>query len=492
MTQSSIDGFSTASQMLQALRQRQLSAVELLALHQRRIERYNRRLNAIVIECFEYAREAAEAADAARARGADAPLLGLPITLKESINVRGLLTTAGLPAFAQTQANFDAAATQRLQTAGAVLMGKTNVPPMLADWQTDNEVFGRTNNPWDLARTPGGSTGGGAAALAAGLTPLEVGSDIGGSIRVPAAFCGLYGQRPSDSALPRSGQLPFPPVPNPLGIMGVQGPLARSAADLDLALAVLAGPEGGEEVAWRLAFPPPRHERLSEYRVAVLPPITWVPVDTEIMAAQEELVSRLGRAGAQVQMIQPELLGDLQAHHVLYVSLISAVTGARSPEAERRRLVELSRGYDDAFSEARRQGWLASVGDYFAWYGQREQYRAAYRTFFREWDVLLAPITLISAFPHLKLAWPREAKDFEHTITVNGAAVAYELQLVYPGIATLSGQPATAFPVGLTRAGLPIGLQAIGPYLEDRTPIHFAALLEREFGGFRRPPGYDD
>jgi amidase len=210
------------------------------------------------------------------------------------------------------------------------------------------------------------------------------------------------------------------------------------------------------------------------------------------MAAQEELVSRLGRAGAQVKMIQPELLGDLRAHHVLYVSLISAVTGARSPEAERRRLVELSRGYDDAFAAARRHGWLASVGDYFTWYGQREQYRGAYRAFFREWDVLLAPSTLIPAFPHLKLAWPREARDFEHTITVNGVAVAYELQLVYPGIATLSGQPATAFPVGLTRAGLPIGLQAIGPYLEDRTPIHFAALLEREFGGFRRPPGYDD
>ncbi len=492
MTQSSIDGFSTASQMLQALRQRQLSAVELLALHQRRIERYNPRLNAIIMACFEQACKAAEAADAARARGADAALLGLPITLKGSINVRGLQTTMGLPVLSQAQADFDAAATQRMQTAGAVLMGKTNVPPMLADWQTDNEVFGRTNNPWDLARTPGGSTGGGAAALAAGLTPLEVGSDIGGSIRVPAAFCGLYGHRPSDSALPRSGQLPFPPVPNPLGIMGVQGPLARSAADLDLALAVLAGPEGGEEVAWRLTLPPPRHERLSEYRVAVLPPIAWVPVDAEIMAAQEELVSRLSRAGALVKMIQPELLGDLRAHHVLYVSLISAVTGARSPEAERRRLVELSRGYDDAFSEARRQGWLASVGDYFTWYGQREQYRAAYRAFFREWDVLLAPITLIPAFPHLQLAWPREARDFEHTIVVNGAAVAYDLQLVYPGIATLSGQPATAFPLGLTRDGLPIGLQAIGPYLEDRTPIHFAALLERECGGFRRPPGYDD
>jgi amidase len=188
MTQSSIDGFSTASQMLQALRHRQLSAVELLTLHQHRIERYNPRLNAIVTECFEQARAAAEAADAARARGADAPLLGLPITLKESINVRGLKTTVGLPAFAQAQVEFDAPATQRMQTAGAVLMGKTNVPPMLADWQSDNEVYGRTNNPWDLTRTPGGSTGGGAAALAAGLTPLEVGSDIGGSIRVPAAF----------------------------------------------------------------------------------------------------------------------------------------------------------------------------------------------------------------------------------------------------------------------------------------------------------------
>lgn len=492
MTQSSIDGFSTASQMLQALRQRQISAVEILELHQRRIERYNPQLNAIIITCFEQARAAAEAADAARARGADAALLGLPMTLKESINVRGLPTTAGIPAWSQDRADFDAAATQRTQTAGAVLMGKTNVPPMLADWQSDNDVFGRTNNPWDLTRTPGGSTGGGAAALAAGLTPLEVGSDIGGSIRVPAAFCGLYGHRPSDSALPRSGQLPFPPVPNPLGIMGVQGPLARGAADLELALNVLAGPEGGEEVAWRLTLPPPRHERLSAYRVAVLPPIAWVPVDAEIMAAQEELVSRLSQAGAHVKMVQPGLFDDLRAHHTLYVSLISAVTGARSPEAERLRLVELSREHEDAFSEARRQGWLASVGDYFAWYGQRERYRAAYRAFFREWDVLLAPITLIPAFSHLKLAWPRQARDFAHTITVNGTTVAYDLQLVYPGIATLSGQPATAFPLGLTRAGLPIGLQAIGPYLEDRTPIHFAALLEREFGGFRRPPGYDD
>src|SRR5438094_1695458 len=321
MTTAKLDPFTTAGDMLRALAGRQVSAVELLELHVVRIARHDGTLNAIVTRDFERARRQAEAADTARARGEEGPLLGLPMTLKESINVTGLRTTVGVPEWSRFVSDHDAPATTRVRKAGAVIVGKTNVPPVLADWQADNPIFGRTVNPWDPARTPGGSTGGGAAALAAGLTPLEVGSDIGGSIRVPAAFCGLYGHRPSDSALPRSGQLPFPPVPNPLGIMGVQGPLARSAADLDLALAVLAGPEGGEEVAWRLALPPPRHERLSEYRVAVLPPITWVPVDTEIMAAQEELVSRLGRAGAQVQMIQPELLGDLQAHHVLYVSL---------------------------------------------------------------------------------------------------------------------------------------------------------------------------
>ena len=485
-----LDGFSTASTMLQALQKRQCSAVELLDLHLRRIESYNPTLNAIVIQCFEQARQVAQAADTARARGTLAPLLGLPITLKESINVRGLQTTIGMPEWSANRSEHDAPATQRVQAAGAVLMGKTNVPPMLADWQADNAVFGRSNNPWDLSRTPGGSTGGGAAAVAAGLTPLEVGGDIGGSIRVPAAFCGVYGHRPSDTALPKSGQFPFPPVPNPLTIMGVQGPLARSAEDLELALDVLAGPEGGEEVAWRLTLPPPRHTRLQEYRVALLPSIAWVPVEAEILAAQEALVARLGRAGVQVKTARPDGFGDLRTHHALYRSLLAAITGARSPESERRRRAELLQMQGDEFSVASRRGLLATVGDYFQWYGQREQYRAAYRAFFRDWDVLLAPITMLPAFPHTPMAWPPDAAAMQQTITVHSHVVPYELQLVYPGVATLAGQPATAFPVGLTQSGLPIGLQVIGPYLEDRTPIRFAALLEREFGSFRPPPGY--
>ena len=253
-----IDPFASAVDMLTALRARRLSAVELLEMHQSRIARHNPELNALVEPDFERARRDAEAADAQRARGEDAPLRGLPMTLKESINVRGLRTTAGMTEWKDFRSEHDAPVTQRVKGAGAVVMAKTNVPQMLADWQSNNPVYGRSNNPWDLARTPGGSTGGGAAALAAGLTPLEFGSDIGGSIRVPAAFCGVYGHRPSETAMPRSGQLPLPPLPNAAVAMGVQGPLARSAADLELALDVAAGPEVGEDVAWKLVIPPAR------------------------------------------------------------------------------------------------------------------------------------------------------------------------------------------------------------------------------------------
>src|SRR5258705_8037539 len=258
-----IDPFASAVEMLAALRARRVSAVELFDLHRRRIERHNPELNAIVAPDFERARRDAEAADARRVRGEDAPLLGLPMTLKESINVRGLRTTAGMEMWKDFRSEHDAPVTTRVKAAGAAVMAKTNVPQMLADWQSANPVYGRTNNPWDLSRTPGGSTGGGAAALAAGLTPLEFGSDIGGSIRVPAAFCGVYGHRPSETAMPRSGQFPMPPMPNAAVVMGVQGPMARSGDDLELALDVAAGPQGRGDGAWEINRPPARPRRLA-------------------------------------------------------------------------------------------------------------------------------------------------------------------------------------------------------------------------------------
>ena len=486
-----IDAFATASEMLTALRSKQVSAVELLDLHIKRIARHNKALNAIVEPDFERAKTEAQAADARRQRGENWPLLGLPMTLKESINVRGLRTTAGMEHWKDFRSEHDAPVTSRVKAAGAIVMGKTNVPQMLADWQSTNPVYGRTNNPWDVTRTPGGSSGGSAAALAAGLTPLEFGSDIGGSIRVPAAFCGIYGHRPSETAMPRSGQFPMPPMPNAAVVMGVQGPMARSAADLELALDVAAGPEVGEDVAWRLALPPARRARLADFRVAVLPPLDWMPVDAEVAAALDSLASRVSGRGGKVQVTQPEILGDHREHYALYHSLLAAITSARLPAAEREARLAVARTRDDEWSRASQRGLESPASEYLVWIGQRERYRAAWRAFFRDWDVLLMPTFFAPAYPHWDKPWPGTPESIRRTIDINGKPVLEELGLFWASVATLAGQPATAFPAGLTRGGLPIGLQAIGPYLEDRTPIRFAELVGAEVGGFARPRGYE-
>src|SRR5207253_6978527 len=393
-------------------------------------------------------------------QGGPGGLRGLPITLKESFNVSGLATTCGVPAWKDFVSKHDAPAWARLRAAGAVLLGKTNVPPMLADWQSANPIHGRAVNPWDLGRTPGGSSGGSAAALAAGLSALEVGSDIGGSIRVPAAFCGVYGHRPSETLLPKSGQFPMPPLPNAAVVMGVQGPLARSAEDLELALDVAAGPEVGEDVAWKIAIPAARRDRLAGFRVAVLPPLDWVPVDAEVAAALESVAAGLGRLGCPVKVTQPDGLGDHRQHYALYLSLLAAVTSARVPAADRRARLEVLRTRDDDWSRATQRGIESGAPDYVAWFGQREQYRAAWRAFLREWDVLLMPTFITPAYPHWDKPWPNTPKSIRKTLDVNGKPVLEELGLFCASVATLAGQPSTAFPAGRSRGGLPIGLEA--------------------------------
>lgn len=483
MTDFKFEPYSSAVSMVRALQNRVVSASELLEFHLERIEQFNPTLNAIVTPDYDHARAVAAKTDSDRVRGVDSPLLGLPLTIKDCIDVAGLPGTAGVEAFANRVPEMDSRLAARVREAGAVIMGKTNVPPYAADWQSSNPIFGRTNNPWDLDRTPGGSTGGGAAAVAAGLTPLEFGSDIGGSIRVPAAFCGIYGHKPSETALVRSGHFPGSPIPNPAATMAVQGPLARTAEDLALGLDVVSGPDVGEDVAWKLEIPPPRHTRLSDFRVAVMPPIEWLPVDDEILAAQERLVEGLKDSGASVEETQPSIFGDLLGHHRVYSSILGLMTSSGSVE-ERRHLADNMRATGDEFQIAMANGIEATGADFIGWLQERELYRKVYREFFTEWDVMIAPITIVPAFPHTDAPWPRR------TVDVNGSEVPYGLQTVYPAVATLCGQPATAFPVGLTRSGLPMGLQAVGPYLEDHTPIRFASLLEAEFSGFRPPPGY--
>ena len=386
-----------------------------------RIEKFNPELNAIVTPDYENARAAAKKADSDRAKGVDAPLLGLPLTIKDCIDVAGLPGTAGVEAFADRVPGVDSRLAARVREAGGVIIGKTNVPPYAADWQSSNPVFGRTNNPWDLGRTPGGSTGGGAAAVAAGMSPLEFGSDIGGSIRVPAAFCGIYGHKPSETALARSGHFPGTPLPNPAVTMAVQGPLARTAEDLALGLGVVSGPDVGEDVAWRLEIPPPRHDRLSDFRVAVMPPVEWLPVDDEILAAQERVVEALRSRGASFEVAQPATFGDLRGHHKVYSSILGLMTSSGSAE-ERNHLASNMRATGDEFQIAMANGIDASGADFLGWLQEREHIRASYREFFVDWDVLIAPITIVPAFPHTDAPWPRRK------VNVNGAEVSYGLQ----------------------------------------------------------------
>ncbi|GAC1443730.1 MAG: amidase [Chloroflexota bacterium] len=482
-----VNAFSSIHAMLDALERRTVSAVELLDLHLARIERFNSAVNAIVTLCEDTAYDAARRADRTRSEGTKKSLLGLPLTIKDTIDVEDLPTTAGIRDRRKSLPLSTARVVRRLQAEGAVLMGKSNVPPYAGNWQTDNSLFGRSNNPWNLDRTPGGSSGGGAAALASGLTPLEIGSDIGGSIRVPASFCGVYGHRPSDTALPRSGHFPGSSLPNAGLAVNVLGPLARDAQGIDLALRVASGPEPGEDIGWRLRLPPARHGRLRDYRVAVLPWLDWLPVDPEIVDATESLMGSLAHCGVTTEQVGPEGFANFRGHHESYVSFVAAIFnfGRETPSAKRRRAAQALEQTGDEFDAAEARGLLASAHEFLALHARREQYREAYRRFFATWDVLLTPVTIVPAFPHARHPVSADA------ITIHGKSVPYSRLMVYPGVASFSGQPATAFPLCLSREGLPIGLQAVGPYLEDRTPIRFAELIAREYGGFVQPSGFE-
>ncbi len=470
-----------------AVAARQISALELVDHAIARIEALDGKLNAVVVRDFERARATAKEADAALARGERRPLLGVPMTVKESFNVAGLPTTWGLPRGKDLTVASDALAVQRLKNAGAIVLGKTNVPFMLADWQSYNQVYGQTNNPWDPTRTPGGSSGGSAAALAAGFVPLELGSDIGGSLRVPANFCGVFAHKPTQALVPLRGHVP-PGAPSiPLDVdLAVVGPMARSAADLTLALDILAGPDEPLAVAYRLELPKPRHDRLADYRALVIDTHPLLPTAKQVQATLGTLADRLDKAGAKVARSSP-LMPDLALAGRTYQTLLNSTLGADIPIEVYERLREAAATIPKEANSLQAvgvRGWALSHRDW-VWADRVRTFLAErWRALFREFDVVLCPIMPTPAFAH-DHGEPRTRK-----IDIDGALHPYGDQTTWPGIATLTGQPATAIPIGLSSEGLPIGAQIIGPYLEDRTTLRFAELAEREFGGFTRPPGY--
>ena len=451
---------------------------------------FNETLNAIVLYDYDEARKAAKLADKKYSLGESGKLLGLPITIKECINVKGMQITGGLPERQGIISELDSPVVSRLKSEGAIIVGKTNLPTFARDWQSNNLLYGRSNNPWDLDRTPGGSTGGGAAAVAAGLTPLDFGGDIIGSIRVPAAFCGVFGHKSSETLVSTSGHYPGSSFFNPALVMNSIGPLARSSNDLHLAINVIAGPDPCEEVAWNIAIPSPRHEKLEDYRVAILPQPNWLPLSNDVANAMDEVARIIAKYGTQVCEIQPEIFDDLRDIYKLNLSLLAAQTSFDISKAERNSIAQKMRVTGDEFDTAWADGLDADAQKYLALVGKRAVYRKSYQNFFESWDVLIAPITFGAAYSHIintsiwTLPWSRKY------LNIQGGKINYNLQGVYPGLANVSGQPATSFPFGYNDNGLPIGLQVIGPYLEDLTPIMFSNLLECELGGFKAPNNF--
>lgn len=480
--------YRTATALVAALRRKQVSALELADAAIAAIEADDGRLNAVPVRDFDRARAAARAADAALAKGdGNGVLLGLPMTVKESFNVAGLPTTWGLPGKQAIPVHHDAVAVARLKAAGAVILGKTNVPKLLSDWQSYNAVYGTTNNPWNVAHAPGGSSGGSAAALAAGFVALELGSDLAGSLRVPAHFCGVYAHKPSTDIVPGRGQTP-PGIPV-LSLaarmdLAVSGPMARSAEDLMLGLDVLAGPDDHEATAWQLHLPPPRHATLKDYRVFVIDRHPQVPTDAAVRDALEAFVGKLEDAGCTVGR-SSAAMPDISFIGTTYLRLLMAFIGSTMPQPDYEAAGQRAAGVPEAAADLRsvvERGLVMSHRDWIQTDFVRTAIADSWRRFFRDWDIVLCPVMPTTALAH------DHGPMAERTVMVDGRPVPYGSLPLWSSIATLTGQPSTAFPVGLAPNGLPVGLQAIGPFLEDRTTIAFAALAEQAFGGFVPPP----
>lgn len=480
--------FLSASALARAILRREISSLELLEHFEARVREYNPGINAIVATDFDSARELARAADESLERGEIwGPLHGVPMTIKDAFEVQGLPSTGGIPELKDHVPEESAVAVDRLDRAGAIIFGKTNVPYASGDLQTYNDIYGTTNNPWDVTRGPGGSSGGAAAAIAAGLTGLELGSDIGGSIRTPSHLCGVFGHKPTFGIVPKLGHLP--PLPGTLSEsdLSVAGPLARSAEDLALALSIIADPYGVEANGWVLELPGPRAIIPAELRVAVWIEDPYCDIDRESAGLLIEAARALEKAGARVDWkARPDF--TLAESDDIYLQLLHAGITTGFPERLRERLIAQAAtlSVDDRSHEAQQaRGAAMSFMGWRTLIERRAQLKAKWTSFFRDYDVVLAPVLMQPAFNHDQNPTWSKRKLF-----VNGTERNYMDVLTWAGPAVVAHLPASVAPVGLTGEGLPVGIQIIGPLYGDFTTIAVAAMFEEILGGFRAPPGY--
>ncbi len=488
----------SASRLVGELMNKRMSSLELLEFYIQRHERLNPLVNAIVATDFDNARKRARDADIALAKGEIwGPLHGLPMSIKDSIAVAGMPYTFGLPIAKGFIPSANADVVESLLHAGAIIFGKTNLPMMGMDTQTFNEVYGQTNNPWDVTRTPGGSSGGAAAALAAGLTGLDIGNDLGGSIRIPAHFCGIYGHKPTyDIVSMQGGSKPWGLMfPNfvdtdytPALDLAVNGPLGRSAADLRLAMDVIVGPPSYERKAITIKLPPPRKTDLREFRIGLWIDDPSFPPDDSVGRCLQDLVDRLAGAGADLKTEKPDI--DLRHSHWLRNDLETMTTSHIQPsEVFDRARSQLGTLADEDLSGKAR--WIRAMAAYHRDWNRINQMRAVIRQkwedYFQKFDVLLCPVARIAAHAH------DHADIRKRVVQCNGHESRYwDVVGPWNSLSLVAYLPATVAPIGFTPAGLPVGVQIIGPYLEDNTPIQFAMLLEEQLtGSFKVPPGFE-
>lgn len=488
----------SATRLLGALKNKQMGSLELLEFYIERYERLNPRVNAIVATDFESARKRAQEADAALAKGEVwGPLHGLPMTIKDNIPVVGMPNTYGMPIAKDFVPTANADVVESLLDAGAIIFGKTNLPFMGMDTQSFNEVYGQTNNPWDVTKVPGGSSGGSAAALAAGLTGLEIGNDMGGSIRIPAHFCGVYGHKPTYNIVSRQGgSQPWGLIsPNyfdtdyyPSLDLAVNGPLARSSADLRLAMDILVGPPSYERKAITIKLPPPRKTSLKEFRVGLWMDDLSFPPDTAVGDCLQDLTGRLAKVGTILKTEKPDI--DLRDSHRLRNDLDTMTLSHTQPKE----LFNWAKSQLDTLKDEDQSllaRWIRAITVKHRDWNRLNQRRAVIRQrwadYFQKFDVLLCPVVRIAAHHH------DHTEISKRVIQFNGQESDYwDVLGPWNSLSLVSYLPATVAPIGFTPAGLPVGVQIIGPYLEDHTPIQFAMLLEEQLtGSFKVPPGFE-
>lgn len=478
--------FRSATELARLLRAQKITARELLDACLAQYEKHNAALNAVVVTDIARARKAAAAADRRlKARKPKGPFDGVPMTAKESFDWTGTPSTWGDPRFRDNIASADAVAIERLGEAGAIIYGKTNVPLMLADWQSYNAIYGTTNNPWDLTRAPGGSSGGSAVALATGMSALEIGSDIGASIRNPAHYCGVYGHKPTYGVVPYQGHL-LPGMVQPSDI-SVAGPLARSARDLATMMKVLAGPTGTEARGYRLSLPPASQTKLKDFRVAAMVTDSQSEVDLPVQDLLGRLITFLGKRVKKLSTTARPQFSTKEAMDV-YIALLRSATSRRQSDAEfaaNAAKVAASDPLDDSYLTKMLRAYVLSHRDWLRVNERRHQMRLLWEAFFEDWDVLICPAAASAAFPHDHVGERHERK-----ITVNGKRVPTTDQLFWAGYSGCFYLPSTVAPMGLTPDGLPAGVQIITRQYGDYTSICFAELLEKEYGGFIPPPGH--